>query len=161
MTRMLVNMSVDDLERGSAGGEANGEGVQRGLRDRVGWRPVRPSPNDSAESLRTVLQMEGHAVEIANDGPQGLEKLREFAPDMVLCDIGLPGVDGYELAKRMREDQARSRRFLVALTGYARQPSSWTSPRRWGDPARRSQSEVPRGREAPEARDLRCRGAAA
>jgi len=74
---------------------------------------------DTAESLRTALKMEGHDVETTQDGPSGLEKIRAFAPDVVLCDIGLPGMNGYQVAKIVREE-ASLRPFMVALTGYAR-----------------------------------------
>jgi two-component system CheB/CheR fusion protein len=74
---------------------------------------------DNAESLREVLAMEGHAVEVAYDGPQGLAKGREFRPDIVLCDIGLPGMDGYQVARELRGDAALRGAFLIALTGYA------------------------------------------
>jgi two-component system CheB/CheR fusion protein len=75
---------------------------------------------DGAESLRIALEMEGHEVEMVHDGQAGLDRVREFAPDVVLCDIGLPGMDGYEVAKAIREAPAGPRPLLVALTGYAR-----------------------------------------
>jgi two-component system, chemotaxis family, CheB/CheR fusion protein len=49
---------------------------------------------DGAESLRAVLELEGHAVEVAHDGARGIQKAREFRPDVVMCDIGLPGMSG-------------------------------------------------------------------
>jgi PAS domain S-box-containing protein len=74
---------------------------------------------DAAESLREVLEFGGHAVEIANSGQDGIEKSRAFRPDMILCDIGLPGMDGYEVARRLRAEETSSSTYLVALTGYA------------------------------------------
>jgi two-component system CheB/CheR fusion protein len=74
---------------------------------------------DGAESLREVLAMDGHSVEVAHDGPRGLEKAREFVPELVVCDIGLPGLDGYEVARAIRKDSALRGVFLIALTGYA------------------------------------------
>ena len=76
--------------------------------------------SDAAESLRDLLALEGHEVETALDGAQGIAKAREYAPDVVLCDIGLPGIDGYEVAKALRAAPAPRRAFLIALTGYAR-----------------------------------------
>jgi chemotaxis methyl-accepting protein methylase/ActR/RegA family two-component response regulator len=74
---------------------------------------------DAAESLREVLELGGHAVEIANSGGDGIEKSRAFQPDMILCDIGLPGMDGYEVARRLRAEKSLASAYLVALTGYA------------------------------------------
>ena len=74
---------------------------------------------DGAESLRAVLELEGHTVEVAHDGPEGIEKVRAFRPDVLLCDIGLPGMSGYEVARAVRTDPALRGAFLVALTGYA------------------------------------------
>ena len=74
---------------------------------------------DAAESLREVLELAGHAVEVALSGAEGIEKARAFRPDVVLCDIGLPGMNGYEVARAMRADPALRGVTLVALTGYA------------------------------------------
>jgi two-component system CheB/CheR fusion protein len=74
---------------------------------------------DAAETLREVLLAWDHEVEVAHDGWEGLEKARAFRPDVVLCDIGLPLMDGYEVARAIRADQALASTFLVAVTGYA------------------------------------------
>jgi signal transduction histidine kinase/ActR/RegA family two-component response regulator len=74
---------------------------------------------DAAESLREVLELNDHTVEVAFTGPEGLEKAHSFMPDVVLCDIGLPGMDGYEVARMMRRAQSLRGTKLVALTGYA------------------------------------------
>jgi len=66
-----------------------------------------------------VLELHGHTAEIACDGPEGIAKAREFDPDVVLCDIGLPEMDGYAVARAMRSDPALRRPTLIALTGYA------------------------------------------
>jgi len=74
---------------------------------------------DAADSLREVLELEGHTVEVAYSGADGIETARAFRPEVVLCDIGLPGMDGYEVTKAMRADEALRSTFLVALSGYA------------------------------------------
>ncbi len=74
---------------------------------------------DAAESLREALQFGGHEVSLAHSGPEGIASVRELRPDVVLCDIGLPGMDGYEVARAIRADQALRGVRLVALTGYA------------------------------------------
>ena len=75
---------------------------------------------DAADSLSQVLKLVGHAVEVARSGPEGIEKARAFGPEIVLCDIGLPEMDGYEVARIMRADPGLGRVTLVAMTGYAR-----------------------------------------
>jgi two-component system CheB/CheR fusion protein len=73
---------------------------------------------DAASSLSEVLEMEDHKVAVAYNGPDGLAKAREFKPDVVLCDIGLPGMDGYEVASALRADDSFKDVYLVALSGY-------------------------------------------
>jgi two-component system CheB/CheR fusion protein len=74
---------------------------------------------DAAESLRELLAFGGHEVAVAFNGPQGIEMAHGFRPEVVLCDIGLPGMDGYEVARAFRADDAFKDTFLVALSGYA------------------------------------------
>jgi PAS domain S-box-containing protein len=74
---------------------------------------------DAAETLRDLLEFSGHAAAVAHDGPAALALARAFAPDAVLCDIGLPGMDGYAVARALRADAALAGVLLVALTGYA------------------------------------------
>ena len=75
---------------------------------------------DAAESLRDVLEVEGgHEVRVAADGAAGLEAVKDFHPDVVLCDLGLPVVDGYEVARRLRRSGDAGGALLVALSGYA------------------------------------------
>ncbi|HEV3303672.1 MAG TPA: ATP-binding protein [Planctomycetaceae bacterium] len=73
---------------------------------------------DSAESLAKVLRVLGHVVHTAYDGQSALEAARLNAPDIVMLDIGMPRMDGFEVARRMRNDPALKDVFLVALTGY-------------------------------------------
>ena len=74
---------------------------------------------DGADTLRELLQFDGHEVEVAYSGPAGVEKARRFRPDIVLCDIGLPGMDGYQVATAIRADPEVGAVSLVALSGYA------------------------------------------
>jgi signal transduction histidine kinase/ActR/RegA family two-component response regulator len=73
---------------------------------------------DARESLRLLLAEEGHDVEVARDGPEGLDMLRRWRPEIALVDIGLPGLDGYRLAAAARSDPGTRGIFLVAVTGY-------------------------------------------
>jgi two-component system CheB/CheR fusion protein len=74
---------------------------------------------DAADTLREVLEIGGHQVAIAHDGTSALDQARQLRPEVVLCDIGLPGMDGYEVAKAIRADAELCSAYLVALTGYA------------------------------------------
>jgi two-component system, chemotaxis family, CheB/CheR fusion protein len=74
---------------------------------------------DAANSVREVLEFGQHVVAVAYNGSEGLAKARQFCPEIVLCDIGLPGMDGYQVARAFRADQALKGVFLVALSGYA------------------------------------------
>jgi len=72
---------------------------------------------DSAWTLRDLLELEGHEVRIATDGGNGIELAIVVRPDVIVCDLGLPGIDGYEVAKRLRA--AGSAAELIALRGFA------------------------------------------
>jgi PAS domain S-box-containing protein len=72
---------------------------------------------DAREMLRIALEMEGHSVHAASTGPQGVEAARALAPDVILLDVGLPGLDGYEAARRIRRGLGGAV-VLVAVTGY-------------------------------------------
>jgi signal transduction histidine kinase/CheY-like chemotaxis protein len=74
---------------------------------------------DAAQTIADLLELEGHRVRVATDGRSGLVLARERSPDVVLCDIGLPDLDGYEVARTLRADQAFRSTRLVALSGYA------------------------------------------
>jgi CheY-like chemotaxis protein/anti-sigma regulatory factor (Ser/Thr protein kinase) len=73
---------------------------------------------DAAESLRTLLQASGHVVRVAHDGAAGITLARTHQPQVVLLDIGLPLLDGYEVAKRLRQEAGLANVVIVAVTGY-------------------------------------------
>jgi PAS domain S-box-containing protein len=74
----------------------------------------------AARSLQMYLHSAGHNVEVAHTGPDGIEAARRFRPELVLCDIGLPGFDGYEVARSLRQEKELNRIYLVAISGYGR-----------------------------------------
>lgn len=76
---------------------------------------------DAAESAGLLLRHEGHEVETAFDAETGLAAAHRFAPEVILCDIGLPGMDGYQIIRKIREDAALRSIYVVALTGYGRE----------------------------------------
>ena len=75
----------------------------------------------SAQSLALILKLDGHDVQIAHDGTVALDAVHRFRPDAVLMDIGLPGIDGFEVALRLKQqpDLRQSIKLLAAITGYA------------------------------------------
>lgn len=74
---------------------------------------------DAAESLRLVLELEGHEVAVAHSGEEALTRAAELAPEIVLCDLGLPaGMSGLDVARALRASH-RGPMQLVALTGHA------------------------------------------
>jgi CheY-like chemotaxis protein len=73
---------------------------------------------DIRDSLRTLLELMGHQVEAAADGTTGLDMVLSQAPNVALIDIGLPGMNGYRLAERIREEAACRGIRLIAMTGY-------------------------------------------
>jgi signal transduction histidine kinase len=74
---------------------------------------------DAAETLATYLEMIGHAVEVENDAAAGIDRAHRFQPEIILCDIGLPGsIDGYGVARALRASPGFSSTLLVALTGF-------------------------------------------
>lgn len=75
---------------------------------------------DAAETLRDFLQLSGHEVELAHSGVEGVEAARQFHPEVVLCDLGLPEMDGFAVAEELRRDPATRDVRLIAVTGYGR-----------------------------------------
>ncbi|MGA2700296.1 MAG: chemotaxis protein CheB [Isosphaeraceae bacterium] len=74
---------------------------------------------DYALGLRRLLESAGHQVHICNDGLGALSQAPAFAPDVILLDLGLPGMDGYEVARQMRADESLARARIVVVSGYA------------------------------------------
>jgi len=85
-------------------------------------RPLRivlaDDDRDATLSLSTLLKLEGYEVRHVYDGDATLEAVREFEPDLVLIDIGMPKLSGYDVARHIRERYGKERPVLVALTGW-------------------------------------------
>ncbi len=77
---------------------------------------------DAADSLRLLLNIMGHEARVAYTGPEGVAAAKEWHPDVVYCDIGLPGIDGYEVARQLRRLPGMAKALLVAITGYGQEP---------------------------------------
>lgn len=72
---------------------------------------------DSAEMVAMLLSLSGHDVKVAVDGEEAIEVARAYHPEVVLLDLGLPGIDGYEVARRL-QSEGLSGEMLVAVSGY-------------------------------------------
>jgi CheY-like chemotaxis protein len=73
---------------------------------------------DAAETLAEILELDGYRVQLASDGKTGISLAQEVKPDVVLCDIGLPDLSGYEVARALRANDALRATRLIAVTGY-------------------------------------------
>ena len=74
---------------------------------------------DAAETLRMLLEVWGHQIALACTGRAAVAEAVRFGPDVVLCDLGLPEMDGLAVAQALRRDPATARAYLIALSGYA------------------------------------------
>jgi CheY-like chemotaxis protein len=101
-------------------GEATARWPQEpSVRDRAGRRVlIVEDQADMREILRLALETAGYFVDEAADGPSAVEAVRRIGPDAALVDIGLPGFDGYEVARRVRALAGQPPIILIALTGY-------------------------------------------
>jgi CheY-like chemotaxis protein len=73
---------------------------------------------DAADSLRLLLELYGYEVTVAYSGHDGVRTAEQCPPDVVLCDIGLPGLDGYEVARKLRDNPTTAKARLIAVTAY-------------------------------------------
>jgi CheY-like chemotaxis protein len=74
---------------------------------------------DAANTLRDLLVVLGHEADVADDGAAGITKACVYQPDIVICDLGLPGMDGFDVARAFRSEEMFRSTYLVALSGYA------------------------------------------
>jgi PAS domain S-box-containing protein len=137
LTKLLVELHAGTIEARSGGAGLGSEFVVRlPLGDaETAKQPASSDPesafdrspkrilvvddnHDAAESQAALLQLAGHAVRTAFDGHAALAAAREFHPEVILLDIGLPGEDGYRIARRLRSDPSSTDAWIVALTGF-------------------------------------------
>jgi CheY-like chemotaxis protein len=86
---------------------------------------------DAARMLELLLQYDGHETRVAHDGPAALKAAEEFRPEFVFLDIGIPEMNGYEIARRLKRAANRRKLFLVAVTGWG-QPSDFEQSKEAG-----------------------------
>ena len=98
--------------------EASGEKVASVGRTRCFRILIIEDNQAGALSMQLLLKQLGHDVEVAYNGLDGLAAAERFKPQVVLCDIGLPGLDGYQIAQQLRQREEGGKTFLSALSGY-------------------------------------------
>jgi signal transduction histidine kinase/ActR/RegA family two-component response regulator len=111
-----VSLPLADEPLALAGRRADPDASNEPLRVLV----VEDNP-DAAESLRLLLELLGHDVRVAHSGISGVETAQQWRPEVVVCDIGLPGLDGYHVASELRRSPATASAQLIALTGYGQE----------------------------------------
>jgi CheY-like chemotaxis protein len=90
------------------------------------WRVMVVDDNvDAATTLQLLVRTDGHDTLVVHDGIEALRLAQEFKPDIVLLDIGLPGIDGYEVARRLRDGDLARQMVLVAITGWNVPEGKW------------------------------------
>jgi PAS domain S-box-containing protein len=113
---LLLRQSSESNEEAGAEQKHNTETLRSGHR-----LLIVDDNQDAAESLALLLRLQGHEVRVAHDGPSALATATSCLPHMVFLDIGMPGMDGYEVARRMREQPGLKTVVLAALTGWGQQ----------------------------------------
>ena len=112
-----VVLPVFDEETSSAGELAPAAGESKGARRVL----IADDSEDGALSMSILLETVGHDVRVAFDGPSAVTAAAEFAPEVVILDIGLPGLDGYGVARALRAQPSTAGALLIALTGYGQE----------------------------------------
>ena len=113
-SELIIRLPVADATSGQATAPAKEPGPDSTPRRVL----VVDDNHDAANALRLLLENDGHEVKVANDGISGLALAREYKPDYLLLDIGLPRLNGYDIAASVRSDPTLKRATIVAITGY-------------------------------------------
>ncbi|HEU4638791.1 MAG TPA: response regulator, partial [Candidatus Binatia bacterium] len=74
-----------------------------------------------SRTMNLYLTHQGHTVEAAHTGREGIQAARRFQPDVILCDIGLPEFDGYKVARQVRQEPELNRVYLIGISGYGQE----------------------------------------
>jgi CheY-like chemotaxis protein len=107
--------------RPAVAGQAGGEGGQPERRLTSRRVLVVDDNSDAAESLAMMLTLMGNEVRTARDGLEGVAAAAEFGPDVILLDIGMPRLNGYDACRRIREQPAGKGAVIIALTGWGQE----------------------------------------
>lgn len=119
-SEFVVRLPLMVRERSRSRKNEEGERVQSAISS--GYRLLVVDDNkDAATALATLLRLQGHQVRVVHDGASALEAVLAFRPALVLLDIGMPGMDGYEVARRIRKTPGIENVLLAALTGWGQE----------------------------------------
>jgi len=120
-TEMIVCLPIQSDDRQTAA-------TQRAVEEEEAAPPIRPfrilivdDNRDAADSMALALHYAGHEVATAYDGAEGIERASVFEPDVVLLDLGMPGLNGFEIARRVRQQPWGGTPALIALTGWGQE----------------------------------------
>jgi signal transduction histidine kinase/CheY-like chemotaxis protein len=126
-SEFVIRLPIADLQLPIDANEDN-DNRKSAIEDRKSLRVLVVDDNaDTVLSFSMLLEMSGHDVRTAHDGPTALQVALDYRPDVVLLDIGLPGLNGYEVAKRIRQQPDFKNVVLVALTGYGQDSDRQTA----------------------------------
>jgi signal transduction histidine kinase len=117
-SEFTVRLPLVEAPRGASAATTQADAAPRPAGRRIA---VVDDNVDAADSLADLLSREGHEARVAYDGPAALELVRDFEPEIVLLDIGLPGMNGIDVARRLRTEPPARRMFIAAVTGYGRE----------------------------------------
>ncbi len=117
-TEFVVRLPAAETPEGRA---SAGKGEIHGASGKPARVLVVDDNVDTARSIARLLRLLGHNVEIAHDGPTAIEAARAFRPEVLLLDIGLPAMDGYEVARRLRAEDCGKEARIIAITGYGQE----------------------------------------
>lgn len=113
-----VQLPIEQSTAAKSADNASGTAVTQGPGRRV---LIADDNVDSAESLAVLLRLQGHQVEVVHDGAAALRRLEESRPQFALLDIGMPNLNGYEVARRTRAQPWSASITLIALTGWGQE----------------------------------------
>jgi len=117
-SQFTVRLPIAQWSAGAGRAVSEGAATSESIPQRI---LIADDNEDAAASLAMILRMQGHDTRTAKDGADTLEVAAEFQPDVVLLDIGMPKLNGYETARRLRSAPASKRVLLVALTGWGQE----------------------------------------
>jgi PAS domain S-box-containing protein len=120
-SEFTIRLPVDAMQAGALPNAANGANAAGDAAQRQRRRILVVDDNvDAAQALGALLRQQGHEVHMVHDGPSALAAAEGFRPEVILLDLGMPGMDGLEVARRLRERKREPRPMIVAVTGWGK-----------------------------------------